>query len=111
MSKYHSRKTEVDGIVFDSKAESTRYIELRIMERAGRISDLELQPTYELIPKHVRNGKTIRKTVYRADFRYYDNELGKTIIEDVKGFETKEYKLKKKLFEYLNPDLEIVEIK
>ena len=110
ISKYHSSKTRVDGITFDSKAEATRYCELKIMQKAGYISGLTLQPEFELIPTYKKNGKTVRKTVYKADFRYYDQFTGKTVIEDVKGVKTPVYKLKKKLFEYLFPEYEIKEI-
>ena len=57
-----------------------------------------------------KNGKTYRKIVYRADFSYYDKRQGKYIVEDTKGFQTDVYRLKKKLFEYRYPDLEIVEV-
>ena len=110
MSKYHSRKTMVDGITFDSKAEAQRYCELKIMQRAGYISGLTLQPEYELIPAYKKDGKTVRKTVYKADFSYYDNYTGETVIEDVKGVKTPVYKLKKKLFEYHYPQYTIREV-
>lgn len=110
MSKYHSRKTTVDGITFDSRAEAARYSELKLLEKGGYISDLVLQPEYELIPAFKKNGKTYRKTVYKADFSYYDFLTNKVIVEDVKGVKTPAYKLKKKLFEYRYKDLEILEI-
>ena len=110
MNKYHSRKTTVDGITFDSKAEAARYQELRILFRAGIIRELKLQPEYELIPAFKKNGVTYRRTVYRADFSYYDTVSGRFVIEDVKGVRTELYRLKKKLFEYKYPDLEIKEI-
>ena len=109
-AKYHSKKTVVDGIEFDSKKEATRYTELKLLVRAGKIKNLVLQPEYELIPKFKKNGKTYRKTIYRADFSYFDIEMGKTITEDVKGFKTKEYALKKKMFEHRYSDIEIKEI-
>lgn len=68
--KYHNKKTVADGIKFDSKLEAERYAQLKILERAGVIRDLELQPEYELIPSFKKDGKTWRKTVYKADFRY-----------------------------------------
>ena len=83
--KYHNKKTVADGIKFDSKLEAERYSQLKMMERAGIIRDLELQPEYELIPSFRKNGKTWRRTVYKADFRYILCENDKTIIEDVKG--------------------------
>lgn len=108
--KYHNRKTIVDGITFDSKAEAERYQELVLLQKSGVISNLQLQPTFELIPTFKKNGKTYRKTVYKADFSYFDHDVERTIIEDVKGVKTPVYKLKKKLFEYLYKDYEILEI-
>lgn len=110
MNKYGNKKTEVDGIVFDSKLEAERYFELKLMERAGVIRDLQLQPSFELIPAFRKNGKSYRKRSYIADFAYFDIQQGKTIIEDTKGVKTDVYKLKAALFEYLYPNLEIKEI-
>ena len=108
--KYHNTKTVADGIKFDSKLEAERYAQLKMMERAGVIRDLELQPEYELIPSFKKDGKTWRKTVYKADFRYILAEDDKTIIEDVKGSTaviTDVFRLKQKLFEYKYPELTI----
>ncbi len=110
MSKYKAKKTEVNGILFDSKKEANRYATLLLLEKSGRIKDLKLQPTYELIPRFKKNGKTYRKTTYKADFEYFDTKLNKKVVEDVKGFKTPVYLLKKKLFEYNYPELEIIEI-
>ena len=110
MRKYHNIKISVDGIKFDSKLEAERYEQLKILERAGVIRDLELQPEYELIPSFRKNGKTWRKTVYKADFRYILCDDDKTIIEDVKGSTaviTDVFRLKQKLFEYRYPELTI----
>ena len=103
--KYHNQKVEIDGICFDSKREARRYVYLKHLQEGGLISDLTLQPEFELIPKHKHDGQTVRATKYRADFQYVQD--GKIVIEDVKGFANAEFKLKKKLFEYLNPDLTI----
>ena len=94
MSKYHSRKTIVDGITFDSAAEARRYSELMLMQRAGEITALELQPEFEIIVEDKYIG------YYRADFRYLPRS-GPRVIEDVKGFRTPVYHLKKKLVEAL----------
>ena len=110
MRKYHNIKISVDGIKFDSKLEAERYRQLKILERAGVIYDLELQPEYELIPSFKKDGKTWRKTVYKADFRYILSENDKTIIEDVKGSTaviTDVFRLKQKLFEYKYPEYTI----
>lgn len=97
-SKYHAKKTVVEGMVFDSKAEAHRWIELRMLEHAGHIMDLQRQVPFELIPQLKRkDGHRIPKTVYKADFVYTDLETGETVVEDVKGFATPEYRLKKKL--------------
>lgn len=108
--KYHNTKTVADGIKFDSKLEAERYAQLKILERAGVIRDLELQPEYELIPSFKKNGKTWRKTVYKADFRYILADGDRIIIEDVKGSTaviTDVFRLKQKLFEYRYPKLTI----
>lgn len=110
-NKYHNTKTKVNNIIFDSKLEAKRYTELKLLEKKGLIKDLILQPSYELIPSFKKDNKTFRKTCYIADFSYYDNELGKTIVEDTKGFSNDVYKLKRKLFEYTYNDLTIREIK
>lgn len=110
MNKYGNKKTIVDGISFDSRLEAKRYRELKLLERAGIIKDLQLQPAFELIPSFKKNNKTYRKIEYKADFSYFDNELGKVIVEDTKGFKTEVYKLKRKLFEYKYKDLEIKEV-
>ena len=91
MSKYGAVKTEVDGYIFDSKKEAARYGELKAAEMAGEIESLVLQPVFPII----MNGKKVAK--YIADFSYYDGDT--KIIEDVKGFKTAVYKLKKKLVE------------
>lgn len=91
MSKYHAKKTVVDGIIFQSRKEAKRYQELKLMQRAGLISDLRRQVKYELIPK--QQGE--RAVSYIADFVY--TEDGKTVVEDVKGVRTPVYKIKKKL--------------
>ena len=108
--KYHNKKTFIDGIKFDSKLEAERYAQLKMMECAGVIRDLEVQPEYELIPSFKKDGKTWRKTVYKADFRYILCENDKTIIEDVKGSVsviTDVFRLKQKLFEYKYPEYTI----
>lgn len=108
--KYHNTKTIADGIKFDSKLEAERYAQLKILERAGVIRGLELQPSFELIPSFKKNGKTWRRTVYKADFRYILCEDDSYIIEDVKGSTaviTDVFRLKQKLFEYKYPDYTI----
>lgn len=97
-SKYRAKKTVVDGIKFDSKREAERYCELKLLEKAKEIRNLELQPRFLLQDKFKdRNGKTHRKIEYVADFMYIDKD-GKKIVEDVKGVLTDVYKIKKKMF-------------
>lgn len=80
------------------------------MERQELIKDVKLQTRFELQPKYKKNNKTIRAINYIADFTYFDVNTGKTIIIDTKGYRTEVYKLKKKIFEYKYPDLEIKEV-
>ena len=91
MSKYRNRKTVYDGITFDSQREASRYAELKLLERAGEISDLKLQVPFELIPK--QSGE--RAVKYIADFVYLEG--GKSVVEDVKGKKTRDYIIKRKL--------------
>lgn len=107
--KYHNTKVEIDGHKFDSKAEARRYQELRLLEKAGTISGLELQPVFQLQPtfKHQHRG-TVLLIKYIADFKYYEGK--RCVVEDVKGFKTKEYELKKKMFLYHYPDVDFREI-
>ena len=107
--KYLSKKTIIDGITFDSKKESKRYIELKRRQTLGEISCLELQPPFLLQEGFTRDKKKYRPITYIADFKYVEN--GKVIVEDVKGFKTPEYKIKKKLLLYKYGDFEYREIK
>jgi len=98
MSKYRNVKTVVDGITFDSKREADRYCELKLLQRAGKITDLRLQVPFELQPAFTLNGKKIRAIHYIADFMYAQD--GVYVVEDVKGQRTKEYMLKRKMYAY-----------
>ena len=98
MSKYNSKKTVVDGQVFDSRKEAKRYQELALLENVGAIKNLSRQVKFVLIPsqRDEATGKVVeRECSYKADFEY--TEDGKTVVEDVKGFKTKEYIIKRKL--------------
>ncbi len=101
MSKYNSKKTTIDGITFDSKKEAARYVDLKLLEKAGVIKDLDLQPKFQLQPTYSKNGKKVKAIFYKADFQYFDNEKKKIVVEDVKGIRTREYLLKKKIFEFV----------
>ena len=100
MSKYHNKKVIYNGITFDSIKEKNRYIELKLLERAGVIKELKLQYEFELQPAFIINKKKIRKISYIADFYYFDNKLNDYVVEDTKGMRTDVYKIKKKMFEY-----------
>lgn len=95
-SKYHAKRTSVDGIVFDSKREADRYLVLKSMEKDGTIEDLRRQVRYELIPAFDVGGKHYRPVFYVADFVYVED--GKEVVEDVKGMRTDVYRIKSKLF-------------
>jgi len=110
--KYKNKKIVVNGITFDSKKEADRYNELLLLETAGLISNLQRQVKFVLIPTQrepdttgsrggIRKGKVIEKEcVYIADFVY--TEDGKTVVEDTKGFKTKDYIIKRKLMLYIH---------
>ena len=125
-SKYKAVKTTIDGITFDSKKEAKRYTELKLLEKAGHITHLELQPEYQI----TINGAKI--CTYKADFRYFTvraesnersyNSKGEwqtptmtgdkegMVLEDVKGFKTPIYRLKKRLVEASYPGTLIKEV-
>lgn len=109
MSKYNNRKTEVDGIPFDSAKEALRYQELKLLESAGLIRHLKLQYAWELQPGFKRDGKKERPITYICDFCYMDAETGKTIVEDVKGVKTQAYAIKKKLLLFKYPHITFLE--
>lgn len=111
-SKYHSKKIEVDGMTFDSRKEHRRWCELCQLERVGKITELQRQVKYILIPTQygpptvnkngtVKRGKMIeRECSYIADFVY--TEKGNLVVEDVKGFKTADYKIKRKLMLHIH---------
>lgn len=98
-NKYGNKRVQEDGYAFDSKAECARYYQLKLMQRAGHISALQVHPSYELQPAFKdRDGIRQRAICYEADFAY--QEGADQVVEDVKGHETKDYKIKAKLFRY-----------
>ena len=101
MSKYRSNKTYYNGIRFDSGKEADRYTELLILQKAGIISDLQRQVKFPLLPAQYAGKKCIFKAInYYADFTYIQD--GKLVVEDVKGFKTKEYRMKEKMMYYFH---------
>lgn len=111
--KYHSKKVKVDGLVFDSKREAKRWKELRLLERAGAIRELERQTKFVLIPAQrepdtvgprggkVRGKLLEREVAYIADFTYLDN-TDQLVVEDTKGMRTTDYILKRKMMLYFH---------
>lgn len=118
MNKYQAIKTCVNGIEFDSRKEARRYQELLLLQRAGVILNLRMQEKFLLIPSQFETVETgeyyqtgskkgtpktkevcvEKPVVYVADFVYEQD--GKTIVEDTKGFKTKDYIIKRKLMLY-----------
>lgn len=97
-SKYKNKKTIADGITFDSIKEAKRYQELKLLERAGEIRQLELQPAFKI--EH--NG--VKICTYKGDFAYFTDKC--RVVEDCKGFLTPAYRLKKKLMKaFFNIDI------
>lgn len=101
--KFNAKRTEVDGHKFASKAEARRYSELKLLEKAGQIKDLALQPRYSLV---VYGEKVCD---YVADFEYRVPGRTFAVVEDVKGMRTPIYRLKKKLMRAIH-GIEIQEI-
>ena len=111
-SKYGNQKITIDNITFDSTGEGLRYKELKLLEKTGQITDLQLQKKFIIVPEirepdtvgprgGGKKGKLIQSAAdYIADFVYYDKN-GELIVEDFKGFKTDLYKLKKKLMKYI----------
>lgn len=97
-SKYGNVKTVVNGITFDSKAEATYYNQLKWLKQAEQIKGFKLQPRYILQDAFVKNGKKYRKIEYVADFEVHKLD-GQLKLLDIKGTKTKEFLLKKQLFE------------
>ena len=121
--KYQNKKVTVDGILFDSRKEANRYCELKMLEKAGRITDLDLQKVFVLIPAQFeesgevytrgknagqpKRGRCLEQAVtYRADFYYKEN--GEEVVEDVKGYRDPasgsyaRYTIKRKLMLYIH---------
>ena len=109
MSKYKSRKTKVDNILFDSIAEANYYKRLKLLQRSGEVKTFELQPTYILQDGYKRGKRKVKPITYKADFLVTYSDGHQEII-DVKGMKTPVYRMKKKMLEYRYPDLEIIEV-
>ncbi len=105
--KYHNKKCIYKNIKFDSLKERNHYIVLEHLEKTNQIKDLKRQVKFELQPSFKLNGKTIRAINYIADFTYLKDEV--LVVVDTKGFRTKDYLLKKKMFQY-KYGMDIVEV-
>lgn len=97
-SKYNAKKVVIDNITFDSKAEAAYYQQLKLLKMTGEVVSFDLQPEFVLQDSFVKNGKKYHAIKYKADFlvRYSD---GHEELIDIKGMLTKEFILKRKLFE------------
>lgn len=117
MAKYKNKKVSVNGLKFDSKKEANRYIYLLEKQQNGQITALQTQIKYVLIPSQyesyerygkkgqkLKDGRRLveRECAYIADFVYIDNRTGETVVEDTKGFKTKDYLIKRKLMLYMH---------
>ena len=108
--KYNAVKTQIDGIIFDSKKEAEYYKNLLLLKQAGEVVDIKLQPEFELQEGYIKDGAKIRPIKYIADFLvvYKDGHIE---IIDTKGYrKDKVYLLKKKLFHYKFKGLTIKEV-
>ena len=111
-SKYGNKKVVRNGVAYDSQKEANRHTVLKLLERSGKIQDLQRQVKFVLIPAQyeqdevgkrggVKRGKLLeRECSYIADFVY--TEDGKQVVEDTKGFRTADYKIKRKLMLYVH---------
>lgn len=104
--KYNAKKTVVDGISFDSKAEAEYYIHLKYLQSINVVRSFYLQPVINIIPNFKYDGKTIRKMDYRLDFKVEYTD-GTTEYIDIKGMATTDAKMKLKLARYFNQDKKI----
>ena len=106
--KYNARSTTFNGYKFDSVAEAEVYKKLLALERAGKIHDLRVHPTFELQKPFVDHaGKRQRAIAYEADFYYIEPGTPLPVVCEVKGAETEAWKIKKKLFLYRYPEYEL----
>ena len=101
--KYGRIKKEVDGIVFDSTSEADAWRILKLWEASGAITELEVQPEFQLEPGFVVDGRKVRAIKYRADFLFVKD--GRKTVVDVKGVQTQAFVIKAKLFKARFPQL------
>ena len=110
-NKYGAKKIEIDGHVFPSKRESEYYLVYKDMLKRGEIVKLELQPKFTLIPAFRNNaGKMVRPCHYTADFKLTFPD-GRQKVVEVKGFRTRDYQLRRNMFEYVHRKYEFEEVR
>ena len=108
--KYGAKKTTIGDIIFPSQAEAQYYTELKLLQRAREVVEIELQPKYTLQPGFTHRGRKIQPITYTADFRvtYAD---GRVEVVDVKGVRTQQYQLRKKMLLFRYPEIDFREVK
>lgn len=109
-NKYGAKSREIDGHEFPSLKEANFYLMYKDMLKHGEIVELELQPKFTLIPSFKgKDGKTERSVCYTADFRLtYPG--GRVVVVEVKGYKTRDYVLRRKMFKWFNRDVDFVEV-
>ncbi|PHG62514.1 DUF1064 domain-containing protein [Bacillus toyonensis] len=110
MSKYKNKKVDLDGHVFDSKAEANYYECLKIRHVKGEVEGFELQPIFKLQPAFKKQDKNFQAITYIADFLVYLPN-GEVEVIDIKGMITETFNVKRKLFEYKYPHLQLILLK
>ncbi|MEK4503029.1 DUF1064 domain-containing protein [Bacillus sp. FSL R12-0069] len=110
MSKYKNKKVDLDGHVFDSKAEANYYECLKIRHVKGEVERFELQPIFKLQPAFKKQDKSFQAITYIADFLVYLPN-GEVEVIDIKGMITETFSVKRKLFEYKYPHLQLILLK
>jgi len=108
MTKYNAKKTTIDGITFASRLEADRYVQLKMLEQAGQISSLVLQPEFQILRGFINpaTGEKVKSKFYVGDFQYIDELDNKIVVEDTKGMETAEFRLKWSLVKSQYPQFE-----
>ena len=109
MSKYGNKLVTVNGLTFQSQAESRRYGELKLLERAEKIRDVRVHPSFRIQEGFISRGRNIQPITYIADFSYTEAETGELVVEDVKGrgVVTPAFLLKQKLFLRKFPQIDL----
>ncbi|MGX5634504.1 DUF1064 domain-containing protein [Bacillus thuringiensis] len=110
MSKYNNKKVNLDDYVFDSQAEANYYEDLKIRSAGGEIQGFERQPVFKLQPAFKKHNKSFQAITYIADFLVYLPN-GEVEVIDIKGMITETFNVKRKLFEYKYPHLQLILLK